>query len=71
MDVTDTATELEEAFRERALAARAGGRAHYTGPRITHCESCGDEIPVARSEILPGVELCVSCQEDIERMGGR
>ncbi|MGC9741861.1 TraR/DksA C4-type zinc finger protein [Pseudomonas capeferrum] len=27
--------------------------------------------PPARSEILPGVELCVSCQEDIERMGGR
>lgn len=71
MDVTDTATELEEAFREQALAARVVGRAHYTGPRITHCESCGDPIPAARSEILPGVELCVSCQEDIERMGNR
>jgi len=71
MDVTDTATELEEAFREQALAARAAGRPHYTGPRITQCESCGDQIPPARSEILPGVELCVSCQEDIERMGGR
>lgn len=71
MDVTDTATELEEAFREQALAARVVGRAHYTGPRITHCESCGGPIPAARSEILPGVELCVSCQEDIERMGGR
>ncbi len=71
MDVTDIATETEEAFREQALAARAAGRAHYTGPRITHCESCGDQIPPARSEILPGVELCVSCQEDIERMGGR
>ncbi len=71
MDVTDTATELEEAFREQALAARAVGRPHYTGPRITHCESCDDQIPPARSEILPGVELCVSCQEDIERMGGR
>ncbi|MDG9808591.1 TraR/DksA C4-type zinc finger protein [Pseudomonas juntendi] len=71
MDVTDIATETEEAFREQALAARGAGRAHYTGPRITHCESCGDQIPTERSEILPGVELCVSCQEDIERMGGR
>lgn len=71
MDVTDTATEAEEAFRELALAARAAGRPHYSGPRVTHCEGCGDEIPVARSEILPGVELCVCCQEDLERMGGR
>ncbi|WP_336331626.1 TraR/DksA C4-type zinc finger protein [Pseudomonas putida] len=71
MDVTDTATELEEAFREQALAARPAGRAHYSGPRITHCEGCGGEIPPKRSEILPGVELCVRCQEDIEGMGGR
>lgn len=71
MDVTDIATETEEAFREQALAARGAGRGHYSGPRITHCEGCGDEIPPKRSEILPGVELCVSCQEDIERMGGR
>lgn len=71
MDVSDTATALEEAFREQALAARVAGRPHYTGPRVTHCESCGDPIPAERSEILPGVELCVSCQEDIERMSGR
>lgn len=71
MDVTDIATGLEEVFREQALAARVTARPHYSGPRITHCESCGDPIPAARSEILPGVELCVSCQEDIERMGGR
>lgn len=71
MDVTDIATETEEVFREQALAARVTGRAHYCGPRITHCENCADPIPVARSEILPGVELCVACQQDIERMGGR
>ncbi len=71
MDVTDIATETEEAFREQALAARGVGRAHYSGPRITHCEGCGDEIPLKRSEILPGVELCVYCQEGVERMGGR
>lgn len=71
MDVSDTATALEEAFREQALAARAAGRPHYSGPRVTHCEHCGDSIPAARSEILPGVELCVCCQDDIERMGRR
>ncbi|MNM85224.1 hypothetical protein D3C76_1440120 [compost metagenome] len=71
MDVTDIATETEEAFREQALAALGIGRAHYSGPRITHCEGCGDEIPPKRSEILPGVELCEYCQEGVERMGGR
>lgn len=71
MDVSDTATVMEEAFPEQALAARVVGRAHYAGPRVTHCECCGDQIPPAHSEILPGVELCMSCQKDIERMGGR
>ncbi|WP_216891597.1 MULTISPECIES: TraR/DksA family transcriptional regulator [Pseudomonas] len=71
MDVTDRASDVEEAFREQALAARTPMRAHHSGPRVMHCEECGDEIPEARSLILPGVGLCVSCQEDIERMGGR
>lgn len=71
MDVSDIATEVEEAFREQALAARSSFRAHYAGPRVTHCEHCGDEIPPERSDILPGVELCVCCQDQIERMGGR
>lgn len=71
MDASDIATQAEELFREQALAARGTRQAHYSGPRIEHCEHCGDEIPAARSLVLPGVGLCVSCQGDLERMGGR
>ncbi len=35
------------------------------GESLSHCESCGDEIPPARREAVPGVRLCVGCQ-DIE-----
>ncbi len=33
------------------------------GESLTHCESCGEEIPAARREALPGVRLCVACQQ--------
>jgi phage/conjugal plasmid C-4 type zinc finger TraR family protein len=37
------------------------------GPAATHCVSCGKEIPQARREAVPGVKLCVSCQEAEDR----
>ncbi len=33
------------------------------GESLTHCEECGSEIPPARREAVPGVRLCVPCQE--------
>jgi phage/conjugal plasmid C-4 type zinc finger TraR family protein len=33
------------------------------GPGLTHCEECAAAIPKARRKALPGVRLCVSCQE--------
>lgn len=33
------------------------------GPSLTHCEECNAEIPEARRQAMPGVRLCVSCQE--------
>ena len=33
------------------------------GPGATHCDHCGTEIPEARRAALPGVRLCVPCQE--------
>lgn len=33
------------------------------GESLTHCEECGKKIPQARREIIPGVRLCVKCQE--------
>ena len=34
-----------------------------TGPSLSHCVSCGGEIPEARRKAIAGVRLCVRCQE--------
>lgn len=33
------------------------------GESLHACESCGAEIPEARRQAVPGVRLCVQCQE--------
>ena len=38
-----------------------------TGPSLSHCESCGTEIPEARRSAIPGVRLCVACQGERDR----
>ena len=37
------------------------------GPSLTHCAECGSEIPEARRLAVPGVRLCVSCQDAEDR----
>ncbi|MGC3980933.1 MAG: DksA/TraR family C4-type zinc finger protein [Steroidobacteraceae bacterium] len=37
------------------------------GPSLTHCEECNAEIPEARRQAMPGVRLCVVCQEAHDR----
>ena len=34
-----------------------------TGPGLMHCEECAADIPEARRQAIPGVRLCVKCQE--------
>jgi phage/conjugal plasmid C-4 type zinc finger TraR family protein len=38
-----------------------------SGPSLTHCEECGSGIPAARQQAVPGVRLCVKCQEEADR----
>ena len=33
------------------------------GDGLGECEECGVEIPAARRKAVPGVRLCVNCQE--------
>ena len=33
-----------------------------TGPGREECEECGDPIPQARRNAVPGVRLCITCQ---------
>ncbi|TXK64347.1 DksA/TraR family C4-type zinc finger protein [Alkalisalibacterium limincola] len=39
------------------------------GPGRTHCEECEAPIPEARRKAVPGVRLCVACQEAEDRDG--
>jgi phage/conjugal plasmid C-4 type zinc finger TraR family protein len=34
------------------------------GKSRTHCEECDAKIPEARRKAVPGVRLCVSCQQE-------
>ena len=43
---------------ERARARLAAGESR------THCEDCDAPIPERRRQIVPGVRLCVACQQE-------
>ena len=40
------------------------------GSGLTHCEECDAAIPEARRKAVPGVRLCVACQEAHDREQG-
>ena len=37
------------------------------GESLTHCADCDEPIPEARRQAIPGVKLCVDCQQDRDR----
>ena len=37
------------------------------GESARNCRECGEAIPEARRQAIPGVRLCVVCQEDADR----
>jgi phage/conjugal plasmid C-4 type zinc finger TraR family protein len=46
---------------------RAKSRLANGGTSLTHCAQCGASIPEARRTALPGVRLCLPCQENHDR----
>ncbi|MBG6817907.1 TraR/DksA family transcriptional regulator [Pseudomonas aeruginosa] len=66
--------DIANDYAERELAERLNARVqyiHYLGEGLADCEDCGEEIPVARRELVPGVRKCLSCQEYLEEINGR
>ncbi|PAV48483.1 hypothetical protein CK486_08520 [Pseudomonas sp. HAR-UPW-AIA-41] len=59
----EMAEQAAEAERQRAIASRV----QYSGESALECESCGDEIPQARREAVPGCQTCIECQALRER----
>ena len=43
-------------------AVRRARSALPSGPGLAECEECGEAIPQARRDAVPGVRLCVICQ---------
>jgi phage/conjugal plasmid C-4 type zinc finger TraR family protein len=37
------------------------------GESALECDECGAAIPEARRKVMPGVRLCVSCQEAVDQ----
>lgn len=62
-DVMDGVQEREQAERERHIN---NARSRITAPSCYLCEVCDAPIPEARRISLPGVSLCVTCQQIAE-----
>lgn len=62
---------IANANADRILAGNieaARGDAGRTGPGAEFCEWCEAEIPAGRRAAMPGCTLCVSCQQQKERL---
>ncbi|MHA6262435.1 DksA/TraR family C4-type zinc finger protein [Arenibacterium sp. CAU 1754] len=44
--------------------ARLKARKGPSGESLTHCADCEEPIPEARRKAIPGVKLCIDCQQD-------
>jgi phage/conjugal plasmid C-4 type zinc finger TraR family protein len=44
--------------------ARLKARRLPVGDSNSHCAECGEPIPPARRAAIPGVKLCIDCQND-------
>ena len=51
--------QIDDTVRDAVLRARADTP---RGESAESCDECGEPIPRARREALPGVRTCVSCQ---------
>ena len=44
--------------------ARLKAKARPKGESLTNCAECDEPIPEARRAALPGVKLCIDCQQE-------
>lgn len=65
----DRAQAREEEMRGDALAEHARRMQPAASDSAIECVLCDEPIPEGRRLALPGVQLCVECQEFSERYG--
>jgi phage/conjugal plasmid C-4 type zinc finger TraR family protein len=51
--------QIEDSVKDALASARAR---MPSGAGLAECEECGEPIPKARRQALPGVRTCVTCQ---------
>lgn len=44
--------------------ARLKARRAPMGESLKYCAECEEEIPAARRQAIPGVKLCIDCQQE-------
>lgn len=71
MDALDHAQAPEEAIERNALRKILDALSDLTPrpPRSRDCAACGEPIPAARLQALPGARRCVGCQRELEEAG--
>lgn len=62
--------QIQALFTNQNAVAEVRKRleAQRSQPSLEECEECGEDIPKARQEAIPGVRLCIYCQERSERL---
>lgn len=65
VDILDHAADREHRERVAAIDAHLA-RQTCSGPSLSHCRECDDEI-VAKRRALGGITRCVPCQTHHER----
>jgi len=56
--------QIDATVTDAIARARSG---LSSGPSLSHCVECEAEIPEGRRLAIPGVRLCVDCQEAQDR----
>lgn len=56
--------QIEVSTQEAIARAR---RRAPVGESLSHCAECDEPIPAARRAAIPGVKLCIDCQQGRDR----
>ena len=70
-DFADRASHASEGYIADALKKRERERMSAPAESAHDCEDCGDEIPEARRQAVPGCTRCIECQAFYDKTRGK
>ncbi len=62
-DFADLGTREAEIHFQQSMARRVKAWGSMDKFSALHCFDCGQSIPEARRQAVPGVEYCIECQD--------